>query len=59
MMTTVTGKNQVSIPAELARELGVVPGWRVEWRRGEVPDQLVLKLVPDRATLALLAHDKD
>ena len=51
MMTTVTGKNQVSIPAEIARKLGIGPGWRVEWREGSSPDELQLKLVPDRATL--------
>ncbi len=31
MTTTVTGKNQVTIPAEVARALGLVRGSRIEW----------------------------
>jgi bifunctional DNA-binding transcriptional regulator/antitoxin component of YhaV-PrlF toxin-antitoxin module len=52
MITTVTGKNQVSIPAALARAHGIKPGWRVEWREGDADDELVMRLMPDRATLA-------
>ena len=35
MITTVTGKNQITIPAELARELDISPGTKLDWTKGE------------------------
>jgi AbrB family looped-hinge helix DNA binding protein len=35
MITTVTGKNQITIPAKLANQLGIQPGTRIEWSIGE------------------------
>lgn len=52
MTTTVTGKNMVTIPADIARELGIRPGWRLDWRRGSNEDELVVRVLPDRAELA-------
>ena len=52
MTTTVTGKNMVTIPAEIARDLGIRPGWRLDWRRGSGEDELVVRVLPDRAELA-------
>jgi AbrB family looped-hinge helix DNA binding protein len=34
MITTVTGKNQITIPAELAREFDIAPGTRLDWAKG-------------------------
>jgi bifunctional DNA-binding transcriptional regulator/antitoxin component of YhaV-PrlF toxin-antitoxin module len=31
MITTVTGKNQVTLPARLVKELGLHPGVRIDW----------------------------
>ncbi|MEZ4515754.1 MAG: AbrB/MazE/SpoVT family DNA-binding domain-containing protein [Chloroflexota bacterium] len=31
MITTVT--EYVTIPAQIARELGIKPGWKLEWER--------------------------
>ncbi|MCK6531087.1 AbrB/MazE/SpoVT family DNA-binding domain-containing protein [Myxococcota bacterium] len=56
MKTMVTGKNQISIPAEIARTCGIEPGWKVEWRLGRVPGELVLRLIPDRMTIARRLH---
>lgn len=51
MKTTVTGKNQVTIPADLAREMGIVSGTRLDWSKAE--DQtLIVKILPGRAQLA-------
>jgi len=51
MITTVTGKNQITIPAELARELGISPGTRLDWsKRG--PDTVIVRIVPKRSELA-------
>ena len=51
MKTTVTGKNQVTIPAELARELGIVSGTRLDWSKAE-DGTLLVKILPGRAQLA-------
>jgi AbrB family looped-hinge helix DNA binding protein len=51
MITTVTGKNQITIPAKLARELGIAPGTRLDWTKGG-DGTLVIKLIPNRAELA-------
>jgi AbrB family looped-hinge helix DNA binding protein len=51
MITTVTGKNQITIPAELARELDIVPGTRLDWAKAEA-GVLIVKIVPSRAELA-------
>jgi AbrB family looped-hinge helix DNA binding protein len=51
MITTVTGKNQITIPAELARELDIAPGTRLDWAKGEA-GVLIVKIIPNRAELA-------
>jgi AbrB family looped-hinge helix DNA binding protein len=50
--TTVTKKNQVSIPAAIARKCGIRAGSRLEWREGDAPDELVVRVIRDRKTLA-------
>ncbi len=52
MVTTVTGKNQVTIPARLAAELGIAPGTRLEWEHGEKPSELRVRILPDRRAIA-------
>jgi bifunctional DNA-binding transcriptional regulator/antitoxin component of YhaV-PrlF toxin-antitoxin module len=34
MTTTLTGKNQITLPAELVKELGLVTGSKIEWSKG-------------------------
>jgi AbrB family looped-hinge helix DNA binding protein len=51
MITTVTGKNQITSPAELARELDIAPGTKLDWTKGE-GGVLILKIIPNRAELA-------
>jgi AbrB family looped-hinge helix DNA binding protein len=51
MITTVTGKNQITIPAKLARELNITTGTRLDWAKGD-EGFLVVKIVPNRAELA-------
>lgn len=50
MTTTITGKNQVTLPAELVRELGWKPGTRLEW---EIVDDrtLMARPVPSRGEI--------
>ena len=48
MLTTINGKNQVTLPAEIVRALGLTPGMRLAWRIG--PDgRLVATPQPSRA----------
>lgn len=34
MITTITGKNQVTLPAEIVKALDLTPGTQLEWRIG-------------------------
>lgn len=52
MITTVTQKNMVTIPAELSRQMGIVPGFRLDWRPGKQQDEIQVRVLPTRATLA-------
>ena len=51
MITTVTGENQVTIPAELVHELGIKVGTRLEWSKSQ-NGELRVRLLPGRGDLA-------
>lgn len=51
MITTVTGKNQVTIPAKLANAVGIQPGTRINWTIGG-EGILIAHLLPSRSELA-------
>jgi len=51
MITTVTGNNQVTIPAELARRFNIKAGTRLEWT-SEADGALLVKPLPSRGELA-------
>lgn len=53
MITTVTGKNQITIPAKLARALGIKPGSRLNWQQSDEKDILYIRILPDRRTMAM------
>ena len=48
MITTVTQKNMVTIPAEVARKLGIKPGDKLDWQPVEGKDEIVVKILPTR-----------
>jgi AbrB family looped-hinge helix DNA binding protein len=52
MITTVTQKNMVSIPPEVARKFGIKPGWKLDWQLVEGKNEIVIKVIPDRGELA-------
>ena len=52
MTTTVTGRNQITIPAGLVTELSLKPGPRIEWLPGDTPDEFRCRVLPDPAQLA-------
>jgi len=51
MITTVTGKNQITIPAKLASQLAIQPGMRLDWSLGE-DGVLIVRPLPSRGELA-------
>lgn len=52
MITTVTQKNMVTIPAEVGRRLGIKPGYRLDWQLVEGKDEILVRVIPDRGELA-------
>lgn len=52
MITTITQKNMVTIPAEVVRQFGIKPGWRLDWQPVEGKEEIVVRLIPDRGELA-------
>jgi bifunctional DNA-binding transcriptional regulator/antitoxin component of YhaV-PrlF toxin-antitoxin module len=50
MSTTVTGKNQVTVPASLASRANMRPGTRLDWELAESGDTLIVHVLPDTAT---------
>jgi bifunctional DNA-binding transcriptional regulator/antitoxin component of YhaV-PrlF toxin-antitoxin module len=51
MKSRVTGKNQLTIPANLAREFKIVSGSEVEWSRGTTADTICLHVRPSPAAV--------
>ncbi len=52
MTTTVTTKNMVSIPADLARMFGIKPGYTFDWSPTGRPEEIIVRVVPDRRALS-------
>ncbi len=52
MTTTVTGKNQITIPAAMAARMNIAQGSRLFWKAGRKPDQMVVRVLPGRAAMA-------
>jgi len=44
MTTTLTGKNQVTVPAEIARQFGLEPGSKLDWSAGKTPGTIVIQV---------------
>lgn len=52
MITTVTQKNMITIPAEVGRHFGIKPGYRLDWQVMEGRDEILVRVIPDRSELA-------
>ena len=52
MKTTVTSKNMISIPVEIARKFAIKPGFTFDWAPSNNPEEIVVKVIPDRAGLS-------
>lgn len=51
MITTITGKNQITLPAQLLRELDIELGTQIDWQIGE-GGFLIGRPLPRRAVIA-------
>lgn len=51
MTTTVTERNEVSIPPDIAREFDIHPGTQLEWAKGG-EGVIAVKPLPSRGELA-------
>ena len=52
MITTVTGKNQITIPAKIADQQGIKPGSLLDWQISSREHVLEVYVYPDPATMA-------
>ena len=52
MITTVTQKNMVTIPAEVGQKLGIKPGSRLDWQPVEGRDEILVRVIPHRGERA-------
>jgi len=52
MITTVTQKNMVSIPAVVGRHYGIKPGFQLDWQPTAQPGQIAVHVIPSRELLA-------
>ena len=52
MITTVTGKNQVTVPAAIAAAEAIEPGTRLQWSATEREHVLEVRVLPTVAAVA-------
>jgi AbrB family looped-hinge helix DNA binding protein len=52
MITTVTGKNQITIPSQIARAAGIRPGSKVDWKIVKQGTEIRCIVLPDPASVA-------
>jgi AbrB family looped-hinge helix DNA binding protein len=52
MITTVTGKNQVTVPAGIAAKAGIRAGARLDWELTDDAGVLRVQVLPDPARIA-------
>ena len=52
MITTVTGKNQVTVPAAIAAAEAIEPGTRLQWSATEQEHVLEVRVLPSVAGVA-------
>ena len=52
MTSTVTSKNMITIPMEIARKFGVKPGFSFDWFDTGRPDEIAIRVIPDRKELS-------
>ena len=51
MRTSLTGKNQVTVPAAITSKLKLEPGTRFDWSIGDAPNTIVIHYQPSRQAM--------
>lgn len=51
MTTTLTGKNQITVPAEITQKLGLRTGAQFDWSVGDQPNKISITIKPTRKQL--------
>ena len=51
MTTTLTGKNQITVPAQITQKLGLTPGARFDWAVSNQPNKIIITIQPTRKQL--------
>ncbi len=51
MTTTLTGKNQITVPAEITQKLGLQAGALFDWALSDEPNRIVITIKPTRRQL--------
>lgn len=51
MITTITHKNMITVPAKIAQQYGIKPGYRLEWIAVD-REQILVRVIPDRRELS-------
>ncbi len=51
MITTITQKNMVTVPAKIAQQYGIKPGYRLEWIAVD-DEQILVRVIPNRRELS-------
>ena len=65
MITTVTQKNMITIPASVGRLFHIQPGYRLEWTPvkspGREPTEMRVRVIPDKKAIgrALMGKGKN
>jgi len=52
MITAVTQKNMITLPAEVGRRFGIKPGYRLDCQPVKGKDKILIRVIPDRGELA-------
>ncbi len=52
MITTVTGKNQITIPAAIANRIGLKNGSRIDWQLSSRSDEIRCIVLPEPSVIA-------
>ena len=52
MITTVTGKNQITIPAAIANRIGLKSGSRIDWQLTSKSDEIRCVVLPEPSVIA-------
>ena len=51
MKTSLTGKNQVTVPASIASKLKLEPGTQFDWSIGDAPNTILIHIEPSRQAM--------